>query len=727
MFGIPVGVIGVIAYASFAYYADRSLRDERQRRLLRVVGTLLTHGVVYYAFRRMTPGGAENVLKLNANQISILIAAVVNHFGFLYFLDAALPERLRAYWRYLAVALDVAIFFYAIGEYVPSHDRAVEISKATIAIVAAAAVFYEAHRKGQQRPIAERWKKVIGIALALAAISAYFNGFKFGYPKYYHRWDQYHYFMGAKYFPELGYKNLYKCAVTAEDELGKVKHELDRAYNSDREPVRTVDLRAEMRDPDKKIRDLPGHNLLIPVGDILAHPEECRDRFSPERWEEYKGDVAFFRIVSGKGYWTDMQKDHGFNPPPVWTIAGKFFSDLFPASVKYNQFLATLDLLYIIGMFAALWWGFGWRVFAVGAIFWGCQASAPFYWTGGAFLRQDWIFFTVLSVACLRKRRFKVAGAAVVYAGLLRIFPGLVVIGTLVPVVAYAIKHRTMHRDHRQMLIGGCMAAAVLIPVSIAMTHTDPGKPWYHPYKIFYEHTIETHDQTPLTNHMGLRVIIAHKFFDFQVPGLRSADEAKKAAGDNAGPVSRALSRVKWPIVIASGPSSGHMKYTRDNKLLDPFEVWKRMRNERYAKYKWAAYLLMFSTLALFAFVLRKTKSLWIAQCLGQIFIILGSQLTCYYYSFMILSAPLIKVRRQIELGLFALAAVTQIIWMNSYWNDHKYTLLTIASLVFCYGMLGLFWRTKPKSNELPAAAPGGEPSDDEADDDEDDRAHARA
>ena len=311
------------------------------------------------------------------------------------------------------------------------------------------------------RPIAERWKKLVGITLALMAITAYFNGFRFGYPKYYHRWDQYHYYMGAKYFPELGYKNLYRCGVVAQADMGKVSYQLDRPFNAKTAPSRTVDMLKEMSDPDKKIRDLPGENLLLPVTELLEHPEICRDRFSPERWEQYKEDVKFFRIVSGKGYWTDMQKDHGFNPPPVWTIAGKLFSDLtYSGSVQYMQFLASLDILYIIGMFIALWWGFGWRVFVVGAVFWGCQSSAPFYWTGGAFLRQDWLFFTVLSVAGIRRRCFKIAGAALVYAGLLRIFPGLVVFGTLVPVITHAIKHRSMHRDHRQMLLGGCLAAA---------------------------------------------------------------------------------------------------------------------------------------------------------------------------------------------------------------------------------------------------------------------------
>ena len=47
-------------------------------------------------------------------------------------------------------------------------------------------------------------------------------------------------------------------------------------------------------------------------------------------WKMFKEDVKFFRIVFGKGYWEDMQKDHGYNPPPVWTIAGHYLAELQP-------------------------------------------------------------------------------------------------------------------------------------------------------------------------------------------------------------------------------------------------------------------------------------------------------------------------------------------------------------------------------------------------------------
>jgi hypothetical protein len=622
--------------------------------------------------------------------LSYVIAIVVGaacYFGAIYLIERSLHGDSRMNFRYAAVVATIGIFFYAVQRFIDDHARGVDITKAAIAITAGVCVFYEQHRAVARRPIAERWKRFVGITLGVAAIIAYFNGFRFGYPKYYHRWDQYHYYMGAKYFPEMGYDGLYKCTVIAQDELGTVVNDDLRIG-----PLGRYEMSKEVHASDKKIRNLGGDNLLMPVAEILEHPELCKASFSPERWNAYKQDVRFFRIASDKTYWEDMQKDHGFNPPPGWTILGRFFAELAPAGsihggFLYLQLLAGLDLAYLLGMFIALFWAFGWRVCAVGAIFWGCQASAPFYWTGGAFLRQDWLFFLVLAACLTRKRSYKLAGASMVYAGLLRIFPGLTVIGWLAVVGISLVRHRRMEKHHQSMLIGGVAAAAVLLPLSliacgakeIRFAVTKPvaslvaGK---EAYRQFYKHTLEVHDRTPLTNHMGLRVLIAHN--------------------------------------LGRDASSGRMKYTKDVKLTDPFEVWKRMRNERYDKYRGVAYAIVAVTLAFFVYVLRRVKSMWIAQCLGQIFIILLSQLTCYYYSFMILAAPLTRVKRGIEAPLFALAALSVFTWRAFEYNDDRYTALTLISLLFCCGLLcafagrGLLDRLRGVSPR-PAAPTGGE------------------
>jgi len=619
-------------------------------------------------------------MKLSISQTAIVVGVGALYVYLLWFLDRALEARARAIFRYVAGIGTILGACFLITRLTDDHARIVDIMKAALALGAAGAVFYERHREGQKRPVSERWKKYVGVALGIAAIVAYFNGFKFGYPKYYHRWDQFHYYMGAKYFKEMGYDGLYKCSLIAQDELGVVTYEENgRTFR--------LDMSKEVRHPDKKIRNLGGDNLLLPAAQFLEHPEQCKSLFPPARWEKFKEDVKFFRLSSDKGYWEDMQKDHGYNPPPVWTIMGRFFAELQPASTWYCQFLSSLDIIYLGAMFVVLWWGFGWRVFAVGAVFWGCQSSAPFYWTGGAFLRQDWLFWLVLSACLLRKQYPKLAGASLVYAGLLRIFPGLVVVGLLVTVGWQLVRKHKLTREQTQMLIGGTLSAALLIPVSLGVSGV-------RSYQEFYRHTLEVHDQTPLTNHMGLRVLIAH---DMKAQAIAQVGEALgNVLEQNAKVDPERLHKIGdvFHYKEAASKASGRMKFTKDIKLTDPFETWKNMRNERYAKYKWIAYLIILATLGLSIYVHRRVKNLWVTMCLAQIWMILLSQLTCYYYSFMILTAPLTKVRKDIEIPLFGLAALSQFVWISSYWNDDKYTALTLISLVFCYG---LFFALIPK------------------------------
>src|SRR5690606_27269378 len=163
-------------------------------------------------------------MKLSLVGVILLFVGAIAYFGVVYFVHQSLDVKQRPWFRYLVVTVTAGGFFYAINQLAAAGNQTMNFAKAGIAITAAGCVLYETHRKGIGRPIAERWKKVAGVALAFAAITTYFDGYKFGYPPYWHRWDQYHYYMGAKYFPELEYKALYKCAVVAQDELGVVTY-----------------------------------------------------------------------------------------------------------------------------------------------------------------------------------------------------------------------------------------------------------------------------------------------------------------------------------------------------------------------------------------------------------------------------------------------------------------------------------------------------------------------
>lgn len=556
-----------------------------------------------------------------------------------------------ARYAYVLVALTAAVLFLILRPHIQPYDSRAGMAKAMVAGIAIACVVYEGRRLRRDRPLSETSKRFAGLVLAAAAVLCYFNGFKYTYPPYWHHSDLYHYYMGAKYFPELRYDGLYRCAAVAQDQLGTVAWKNEATGQRFR-----LDMSSEVRNPGKRIRDLGGDNLLVPLGDTLDHPDRCTSRFSPARWNAFKDDVAFFRIIADRAYWDGMQQDHGYNPPPAWTILGSFFSNLRPASARYMQTLASLDMIYLAGAFAMIWWAFGWRVFAVAVIFWGCQAAAPASWTAGAFLRQDWFFYLIASACLARKRWFRLAGASIVYAGLLRIFPILIAVGWLTVAGAYVVRRGRVARSHRDVLAGGLLAAAVIVPLSLYAAGSGS-------YREFYRHTIRIHDRTPLTNHMGLPALISHEF------------------GGAAG--------------------SSRMEHTVDRKLADPFEVWKRMRSERYDRYRWLAFVIIVVSGGVFVWIVHRIRPLWIAGCLGQVFIVLGAQLTSYYYSFLVLSALLTGARRGLEMPLFAFVILSQVVFWTLAWNDDRYAILTLISLLLCYGLLLGFLRSPRVSSPL--------------------------
>ena len=88
-------------------------------------------------------------------------------------------------------------------------------------------------------------------------------------------------------------------------------------------------------------------------------------------------------------------------------------------------------------MMAMIWWAFGWRALCVALAVFATNFPSRFYWTGGAFLRWDWLFYLVGGICLLRKekcRRWAASSSA--YTTLLRVFPVFVFVGPLMVLVA---------------------------------------------------------------------------------------------------------------------------------------------------------------------------------------------------------------------------------------------------------------------------------------------------
>lgn len=506
--------------------------------------------------------------------------------------------------------------------------------KATIALGAAALSIWEGGRILQKKPVRQRYVMGVAFALGVMSVAAYVRFGDIGYRKFYHRWEHFHYYMGSKYNQELGYKHLYRCTAIAQVELGRRKEVQARK-------LRNLDV-----------------DILESTEETLKNPADCKDRFTPERWEAFKADIKFFRSTSNLKYWNDMQTDHGYNPPPVWTVTGWLLSSIRPASVGYQQMLAAIDPVLFLGLFSAIWWAFGWRIFCAALIFWGCQLPAEYFWTGGAFLRQDWIFYLILCACLLKKRYFMWAGAAFAYSTLLRAFPAPLLFGPIVVAGYYLVRHKRFKKEHLRVVYGGILATALLVPISIGVAGKDS-------YRGFWEH-IQVHNSTPLTNHMGLKTIVSH--------GL-----------------------------------DGRMQHTRDNKLMDPFINWKQMRRDRFEQLKPVYLAIVLGVAGALVYVLRRVRSLWIALSLSVVMVASLVELTCYYYSFFILAVLLSRIRREFEYAALIVAGLSQLV-VNipriSYYYDDRYTTQSVLFFVYAVGLIIAFW---PRARAAVAEATKGE------------------
>ena len=196
--------------------------------------------------------------------------------------------------------------------------------------------------------------------LALAAPLAYTNfGIFAGYwSVHYH--DAAHYFLGAKYAPELGYTLLYDCIAEA-------------AWQEQRWPS----------DARLSVRDLRS-NQVRPLSEALANGSLCMARFTPARWGDFRRDVVFFQSQLHPAAWRALLSDHGYNATPVWTwiLRTSLLRDR-PASPGWLASLSHLDDLGYGLLLLGLVWGFGARAGVLGALIMGLGFPWIALWTGG--------------------------------------------------------------------------------------------------------------------------------------------------------------------------------------------------------------------------------------------------------------------------------------------------------------------------------------------------------
>jgi hypothetical protein len=427
------------------------------------------------------------------------------------------------------------------------------------------------------------------ILLGTMGVLAFLSFFNFGFwhfPGFVHGWDTFHYYVGGKYFKEMHYERLYECVATADSEEPGLR--------------RRVELR--------KITNLRT-NAVEKTDDILAHPERCKQHFTDARWESFKNDLRYFRTLEGPRRWDDAQCDHGFNGTPVWAILGSALANLAPASRLDVLVLDAIDVAMIVTMALLMWWAFGWRTVSVALLVLATNFPSRWDWIGGSFLRFDWLFWMGVGVCLMKKERPFWAGAALAYAALLRIFPGFIFVAPLIALGYHYVKTRRLDRRFVRLVMGAAVAVAVLVPVSFATS----GGPGVYPE---FLRNIAKHSETPLTNLIGLRTVVA----------FRPAETA---------------GRLNTPSMV------------------DQWSRWKQARLKAFHEALPLYVSLVFCYLVLVGLAIRKVEP-WVTVLLSATVISFGSELTGYYYAFLIIPALLYAVVPRAGEWLLWLTVLTQ-------------------------------------------------------------------
>src|SRR5262245_1086952 len=76
-------------------------------------------------------------------------------------------------------------------------------------------------------------------ALGVLAAACWWNLGPFHFPGFGHVSETYHYYVGSKFFPELGYTRLYRCTALADAEAG-LREEVEARYARDLDTNRNV-------------------------------------------------------------------------------------------------------------------------------------------------------------------------------------------------------------------------------------------------------------------------------------------------------------------------------------------------------------------------------------------------------------------------------------------------------------------------------------------------------
>jgi hypothetical protein len=393
----------------------------------------------------------------------------------------------------------------------------VEFALKVVYLVGALGVVWWYSRRGLAGGIANRSKWLV----VVLGFCSWLNWGKFHTDgTFLHDWDQFHYVLGAKYFPEVHYDGLYAAVLLGLEES------------------------AQDFKPPKRVRDLR-IDRIVDFSEIAAHQREVRARFSSERWAEFKHDAKRLRVRS------TTFLDRGYNAPPALIAISRALVTWPPLGRPAMWLFGVLDLALLVGAFVLIGYTFGVTEAALCATLLGGAFLSRFFWIGGAFMRQDWFFATVAALCALHTRRYALAGAALAYAISVRVFPVLL----LLPLAVWFAKcWRDVRASALRFGAGLALVGALLFGAGLFV---GPGA---ESYAMAYQ-KLAAHNRKPVGNAIGMRALalasadnLSGKLTDpDSLYEFNAVDDRVEELGKRRGPLLLAISIVGVGLMCLLG------------------------------------------------------------------------------------------------------------------------------------------------------------------------------
>lgn len=249
--------------------------------------------------------------------------------------------------------------------------------------------------------------------------------------------DSTYYYLNSKYFHELGYTRLYEAMLVADAEASLAFFDVH------------------------EYRDLVAYEELQPRAHALSRASEIKRHFTPEQWAAFRHDLNYITAHNIRGGWKYFFSDHGYNPPPTWTLIGGTFSRLVP--VEHMKWITMIDFALVALMMLVIGRVFGSHALLIALLFYTVTFSGRWPVLGQSILRFDWLVALVLAVCALKKDRHGLAGSLLAYAACSRVFPAIFFLPYAAVVMRDLWHTRQIDTIYQRFIMGAGATALLLV------------------------------------------------------------------------------------------------------------------------------------------------------------------------------------------------------------------------------------------------------------------------